>query len=239
MSEKPKYVSIPDFDRQITMDAIHSGDLNDRTYGLYSLTYYSGDYNLILKTLEKYIRDELWETRYTVYQCLERFLRLFGEIPIDPFLSYILDGLNDEDEQVQGNAQKCLYNLFYCITPDWTFKIKEVHEILKNGSISDCVKVLIFVNHHWKGEKLAAVIRKCIKHPDPIIQNCAGFVLKLFYDTIRKEILHFESVTKLATRSQNKELKSFSQEYLISVEWIEEDMNTLKKQLEQITKRNS
>jgi hypothetical protein len=232
MEEKLKYATIPDFHPSQTIKDIYAPNLEKQTYGLYSLTYYSGDYNLILTTLEKFIRNKSWETRYTVFQCLSRFLELYREIPVDNFLPYIIEGFDDENEKVQANVRACLENFFYCIRPAWDYKKSYINKILKSGKTIDVVKVLLFIHHQsWRGEKLSSVIKKCLKHKKAIVQCCGGVLLRLAYNNLHSQLSDFETATKLAHKLDTRDLKYFNSEVYVMVEWIEEDMSKLKNKL--------
>ncbi len=233
MEEQLKYETIPNFDPNQTIKDIYSDDLNKQTYGLYSLTYNSGDYNLILTTLEKFIRDERWETRYTVFQCLSRFLELYRNIPIDNFLPYLIEGFDDKNNRVKGNVTDCLENFFYYITPTWTFKIGDINKTLISGQTIDVIKVLLFIHHKsWTGKKLSSIIRKCLKHKNAIVQYCGGILLRFAYNNLHSQLSEFETVTKLAHKLDTSELSYFNNEVYVMVEWIEEDMNKLKTKLQ-------
>jgi hypothetical protein len=231
MKEKLKYVTIPNFEPNQTIKDIYSEDLDKQTYGLYSLTYYSGDYNLILTTLEKFIKNESWETRYTVFMCLSRFLELYKEIPFDNFFPYINDGFEDENDKVKGCVNDCLENLFYC-KPTLSYKTGEINKILKSGQTIDVIKVLIFIHHQeWIGEKLSSIIKKCLKHDKIIVQYCGGFLLRLAYMNLHSQLLEFEGAAKLARKLDTKGLKYFNNEVYELVDWIEEDINKFKTKL--------
>lgn len=69
MEEQLNYEIIPGFDKIQTLMDLNSNDLEKQTTALYSLTYYSDDYRLILTTLEKFIRNEKWELRFYADLC--------------------------------------------------------------------------------------------------------------------------------------------------------------------------
>lgn len=229
MEEQLRYVSIPDFDPTQTIKGIFSDNLSKQTYGLYSLTYNSNDYNLILITLEKFVRSEKWETRYTVYQCISRVLQIYREIPIDSFLPYIIEGFEDKNDQVRELAGNCLVNFFHYIKPTLTFKISEIKKILKSGKTNDVINVLLFIHYQgWTGERLSVIIRKCLKHNKPIIQCCGGILLRHAYSNLHAQLSNFEATAKLANKINTDELIYFNSEIYELVDWIEKDMAELK-----------
>ncbi len=232
MGEQLQYVTIPDFDPSQTIKEIYSHDLSKQTFVLYILTYYSGDYDLILTTLEKFIRDERWETRYTVFQCLSRFLELYREIPFDNFLPYIIEEFEDKNDRVKGYVIACLENVFYCVTPTWTYKTSDISKTLKSGQTIDVIKVLLFIHHQaWTGEKLSSVVKKCLKHNKTIVQCCGGLLLRLAYNNLHSQLSDFETVARLAHKLDTNDLTYFNKEVYVMVEWIEEDMKKLKTKL--------
>ena len=238
MDEKLKYVTIPDFDPSQTIKDIYSNDLDKQTYGLYSLTYYSGEYNLILTTLEKFIKSENWKTRYTAFQCLSRFLEIYKEIPVDIFLPHIIEGFEDKHDDVKRNVNNCLENFFYCITPTWNYKTSDINGILKSGQIIDIIKVLLFIHKQsWTGEKLSSIIRKCLRHEKLIVQFCGGLLLRIAYMDLHSQLSDFETAAKLLQKLDVNELSYFKNEVFEIVDWIEEDMNKLKSKLRPIGQR--
>jgi hypothetical protein len=146
--------------------------------------------------------------------------------------SEIANFLNPQNVKVQGNVADCLENLFYCITPTWSYKTSDINKILKSGQTIDVIKSLLFIHHQaWTGEKLSSVIKKCLKHNQTIVQCCGGVLLRLAYKNLHSQLSDFETVTELANKLDTNDLIYFNKEVYVMVEWIEEDMNKLKSKL--------
>lgn len=233
MKELDLYEVIPEFDQIQTMKDVYADDFEKQTSALCSLTYYSSDKKLILKTLESFIANPKREIRSTVFLCLNRYLEMYEEIPIDKFLPFVVSGLEKKDEF----AIDCFESLFYNLEVNWSCTTKEINSILKSGYPIDIVKVQIFINkQNWKSEKLNPMIKKCLKHQNPAVRCGGGILLRKVYEQLHFQLSDYVSSIKLASKIDKPELQRINDDVYITTEWIEEIIVKLKAKLD---KKNS
>lgn len=167
-----------------------------------------------------------------MFQCLSSFIEIYGKTPLEKFLPFIIEGFSDSNKEVQNIALNCLQSLFYCTKPKLSYKVSDINKILKSDDDLEIIKVLLFAyNYNLKSEKLSSVIKKCLKHKKISVQFCGGILLRDAYNNIHSQLLDFESSAKLAHKQNNNALKYFNNEIKVVVDWIEEDMNKLKRKL--------
>lgn len=230
MTENLRYVRIPDFDPEKTLVDLYSNDKSTRIYALFSLTYYSGDSLLILKTLNNVIKGTDVDLKLIAYQCLSRYIEIYRDVPVDTFISYIVMGF--ANEQLHDHSVDILENLFYYIVPTWLLTDSQIVTSFKSADITAIIMALMFVNHSkWETEKLSAIIRKSLRHNSEIVKCCGGILLRLEYINLHKKLNEFEFTAKLSARTPAASLRYFNHEIVEIVDWIEEDLRKLKGKL--------